>query len=66
MKVKQLFDDVKDININSILLKYGVKNVDEYLKGNSIEPTTNYDNIDKWCGTLNNYMKEGDYNVNKE
>jgi len=66
MKVKQLFDDVKDININSILLKYGVKNVDEYLKGNSIEPTTNYDNIDKWCGVLNNYMKEGDYNVNKE
>lgn len=60
MKIKPLFDDIRDVTIDSILTKYGIDNVEEYLKGNSIEPTTNYDNIDEWCEMLNKYCEGGE------
>ena len=66
MNIKPLFNNISEINISSILTKYGVDNVESYLKGNSIEPTTNYDNIDEWCEILNKYMKEGGSNINQE
>ena len=56
MKIKPLFDNVSDVNIHSYLEKCGIDDVDRYLKGNSIEPTTNYDNIDEWCIELNKYI----------
>lgn len=52
-----MFDDVNDIEINSILTKYGIDDVDEYLRGNTVEPTTNYDNIDEWCEVLHKYIE---------
>ena len=57
MKINALFDNVEEIDINSILTKYGVEDIDEYLKGNTVEPTDNYDNIDEWCETLNRYIE---------
>ena len=66
MKINPMFDDVNEIDIESILTKYGVDDVESYLKGNSIEPTTNYDNIDEWCETLNKYIKGGGSNINQE
>ena len=57
MKIKAMFDDVYEIDITSILNKYGVDDVEEYLKGNTVEPTTNYDNIDEWCEVLNKYIE---------
>ena len=66
MKIRQMFDEVEDISIESILTKCGVDDIESYLKGNSIEPTTNYDNIDEWCEILNKYMKEGGSNINQE
>lgn len=66
MKINPMFDDVNEIDISSILTKYGVDDVESYLKGNSIEPTINYDNIDEWCEMLNKYMKEGGSNINQE
>ena len=52
-----MFDDVYEIDITSILNKQGVDDVEEYLKGNTVEPTTNYDNIDEWCEVLNKYIE---------
>lgn len=66
MKINPMFDDIQEINISSILTKCGVDGVESYIKGNSIEPTTNYDNIDEWCEILNKYMKEGGSNINQE
>jgi len=66
MKIKQLYSDIKDISIESYLQKCGVEDIESYLKGNSIEPTTNYNNIDEWCKVLNKYMKEGGSNINQE
>ena len=66
MNIKSRFDTEEEININSVLKKYGIKNVEEYLKGNTIEPTTNYDNIDEWCELVHKYMKEGGQNINQE
>ena len=66
LKIKKLFEDIIDINIQSILTKYGIDNVEAYLKGNTTEPTTNYDNIDEWCELLNSYCEGGGYNVNQE
>jgi hypothetical protein len=66
MKINQLYSSISDISIESYLQKCGVDDIESYLKGNSIEPTTNYDNIDEWCHTLNKYMKEGGSNINQE
>lgn len=66
MKVKELFQDGEEITIESYLEKCGVDNVGEYLKGNSIESTEHYENIDEWCNVLNKYMKEGGSNINQE
>lgn len=46
-----------DINIQSILTKSGIDNVEEYLKGNTTEPTTNYDNINEWCEVLHENLE---------
>ena len=66
MKIKPLFNNVSDVNILKYLEKCGIDNVDRYLKGNSIEPTTNYDNIDKAKELILKYTKEGGYNINQE
>ena len=55
MNINSLFDNPYDINIHNYLQKCGIDDVKGYLKGNSIEPTTNYDNIDEWCIELNYY-----------
>lgn len=47
MKINPIFDDVNEINIESILQKRGVVNPKLYLKANTIEDMTHYDNIDK-------------------
>lgn len=55
MKIKILYNESKNININSYLSLCGVKNVESYIKGMTVEPTTHYDNIDefvkgmRWC-----------------
>ena len=64
MKIKSLFTQDEELSIDSILQKYGIQNVKEYLKGNTVEPTTNYDNIDEWCGLINKYVNGGGQNVN--
>ena len=68
MKIKPLFEqsEIGSISIEKLLEKYGIGDVEEYIKGNTIEPTTNYDNIDEWCELVNNYMKEGGQNINQE
>ena len=66
MKIKPLFDNVSDVNIHSYLEKCGIDDVKGYLKGNSIEPTINYDNIDKAKELILKYTKEGGYNINQE
>lgn len=66
MKVKHLFDLTEDITIESYLKKCGVEYVEEYLKGNTIEPTTNYKNINEWCELLHKYTEEGGQNINQE
>ena len=47
MKINELFDKGEDINIQSYLTKCGVDNVEEYLKGCTLEDDKNYNNIDK-------------------
>ena len=55
MKIKILYNESKNININSYLSLCGVKNADSYIKGMTVEPTIHYDNIDefvtgmRWC-----------------
>lgn len=55
MNIKSLYNNIKNININSYLSLCGVKNVESYIKGMTVEPTTHYDNIDefvkgmRWC-----------------
>lgn len=55
MKIKSLYKNSKDIKINSYLSLCGVRNVESYLKGMTVEQTTHYDNIDefvkgmRWC-----------------
>ena len=66
MKIKPLFTQDEEISIHTVLEKYGIDDVEEYLKGNTIEPTTNYDNINEWCELVNKYMKEGDSKINQE
>ncbi len=47
MKIKQLFDNIQDINLKSYLFKCGIDNVEEYIKGCTLEDDKHYDNIDK-------------------
>jgi hypothetical protein len=47
MKIKQLFDNIQDITLKSYLSKCGIDNVDEYIKGCTLEDDKRYDNIDK-------------------
>ena len=49
MKIKQLFNNVQDITLKSYLSKCGVDNVEEYIKGCTLEDDKHYDNIDKIC-----------------
>lgn len=53
MKVKPLFDNYEDININNYMLKYGITDFLAYSKGNTVENCNNYDNITEWCKELN-------------
>ena len=64
MKIKQLYSDISDVSIESYLQKCGIDDVESYLKGNSIEPTTNYDNIDKAKELILKYTEEGGQNFN--
>lgn len=47
MKIKQLFNNIQDITLKSYLSKCGIDNVDEYIKGCTLEDDKRYDNIDK-------------------
>ena len=47
MKIKQLFDNIQDINLKSYLFKCGIDDVEEYLNGCTLEDDKNYNNIDK-------------------
>ena len=47
MKIKELFDKSEDITLENYLVKCGVDNVEEYLKGCTLEDDKNYNNIDK-------------------
>lgn len=53
-----MYDDINDITIESYLEKCGVDNVDEYLKGNSIEPYINYDNIEDCAKEIIKWIKQ--------
>ena len=58
MKVKELFNNLEDISIESYLSKFGVKNPTEYIKGQYVEPTKHYLNIDIAAKTIRYYMVE--------
>ena len=47
MKIKQLFDNVQDITLETYLSKCGVSDVKEYINGCTLEDDKHYDNIDK-------------------
>ena len=65
MKIKALFDNCDEIDIESYLEKCGIENVDEYLTGQVVEPYINYDNIKECAEEIIKFiMKEGGSNVN--
>lgn len=49
MNVKSLFLQGEKIDIESYLSKCGVENPSSYLKGQTVESTQNYYNIDEYC-----------------
>lgn len=57
-KINSLFDNPKDINIKSILTKYGIENTEEFFNGMTVESIDNYDNIKEWCEKLHEYIGE--------
>ena len=65
MKINPLFTNTDDISIESYLSKFGVENPSEYIKGQYVEPTSHYQNIDIAAKTLRYYMVEHptEYNV---
>lgn len=63
MKIKSLFDDVGEIDIESYLLRCGISNPTQYLKARTVEDTTKYDNIDEAKSLILKYTKGGDANV---
>ena len=64
MKVKPLFEDVNDINIEELLSRYGVSNPMQYLKAQTIEDSSKYENIEQAKDLIMKYVKGGDANVN--
>ena len=47
MKIKELFNKDEPITLENYLIKCGVKNIEEYLNGCTLEDDEHYDNIDK-------------------
>ena len=47
MKIKKLFEKDEPITLENYLTKCGVKNIEEYLNGCTLEDDEHYDNIDK-------------------
>ena len=47
MKIKELFDKSEDITLENYLIKCGVKSIEEYLNGCTLEDDEHYDNIHK-------------------
>ena len=47
MKINELFEKDEPITLENYLTKCGVDNVEEYLKGCTLEDDEHYDNIDK-------------------
>lgn len=47
MKIKPMFDDCEEINIESYLEKCGVEDITGYLSGQIVEPYSNYENIEE-------------------
>ena len=65
MKIKSLFDDVEDVEINRFLIKCGVSNPVQYLTGQIVETYEHYDNIEECAEEIIKFIKkEGDANVN--
>ena len=56
MKVKELFDNSDDISVESYLSKFNIKDPTEYIKGQYVEPTNHYKNIDIAAKTIQYYM----------
>lgn len=64
MKINPMFDNVNEIDIESILRKCGVVSPKLYLKANTIEDFSHYDNIDKAKELILKHTKEGGQNFN--
>lgn len=64
MKVKSMYDDISEFSIEDYLSKCGVKNPKQYLKAQTIEDSSKYENIEKAKELIMKYMKGGDANVN--
>ena len=65
MKINSLFKDSSEITIHEFLSRCGVSNPEKYLTGQTVEPYTNYDNIEKCAEEIIKFItKEGDANVN--
>lgn len=60
MKINPVYTDINDVSINDYLLKCGVKDPLNYLKGNYIEPFEHYKNINVWCEILHEYLNNDD------
>lgn len=59
MKVNTLYknNEMDNITIESYLNKCGIKDFDRYSKAMTVENTSNYDNIDKWCEALRGWFE---------
>ena len=65
MKIKAMFNDVNEVEINRFLIKCGVSNPIQYLTGQIVEPYEHYDNIEECAEEIIKFItKEGDANVN--
>ena len=66
MQINSLFNDINDVTIEEILYRYGVENPKQYLKAQTIEDSSKYENIEKAKELIMKYVKGGDANVNQE
>lgn len=57
MKIKELYSDDEKITIKSYLKKCGVKDVDKYIKCNTLEDNNNYENIEKFKKVVMSFVK---------
>ena len=57
MKINNLFNQDEEITIESYLSKCGVDDFNRYSKAMTVESTSNYDNIDKWCEALRGWFE---------